>query len=40
MKIYHLRAYISTHKFDVTFISETSLDSDTSDDDDNLKIAG
>ena len=40
MKIYHLRAYISTHKFDVIFISETSRDSDTSDDDDNLKIAG
>ena len=35
-----LRAYISTHKFDVICISETYLDSDTSDDDDNLKIAG
>ena len=33
-------AYISTHKFDVICISETYLDSDTSDDDDNQKIAG
>ena len=33
-------AYISTHKFDAICISETYLDSDTSDDDDNLKIAG
>ena len=32
--------YISTHKFDVICISETYLDSDTSDDDDNLKTAG
>ena len=35
-----LRTYISTHKFDVICISKTYLDSDTSDDDDNLKIAG
>ena len=35
-----LRAYISTHKLDVICISETYLDSDISDDDDNLKIAG
>ena len=34
-----LRAYISTHKFDVICISETYLDSDTSDDKENLKIA-
>ena len=40
VKISLLRAYISTHKFDVICISETYLDSDTSDDDDNLKIAG
>ena len=33
-------AYISSHKFDAICISETYLDSDTSDDDDNLKIAG
>ena len=40
IKISLLRAHISTHKFDVICISETYLDSDTSDDDDNLKIAG
>ena len=31
---------MSTHIFDVIVISETYLDSDTSDNDDNLKIAG
>ena len=36
IKVSLLRAYISTHKFDVICISETYLDSDTSDDDDNL----
>ena len=40
IKISLLRAPISTHKFDVICISETCLDSDTSDDDGNLKIAG
>ena len=40
MKVSLLRAYIFTHKFNVTCISETYLDSDTSDDDGNLKIAG
>ena len=40
IKVSLLRAYISTHKFDVICISETYLDSDTSDDDSNLKIAG
>ena len=40
IKVSLLRAYISTHKFDVICISETYLDSDTSDDEDNLKIAG
>ena len=40
MKVSLLRAYISTHKFDVIFISETYFDSDASDDGDNLKIAG
>ena len=38
IKVSLLRAYISTHKFDVICISETYLDSDTSDDDDNLKL--
>ena len=40
IKVSLLRAYISTHKFDVICISETYLDSDTSDDDNNLKIVG
>ena len=40
IKISYLRAYISTHKFDAICISETCLDSDASDDDDNLKITG
>ena len=31
---------MSTHKFDVICISETYFDSDTTDDDDNLKIGG
>ena len=38
-KISLLRAYISTHNFEVICISETYLDSDISDDDKNLKIA-
>ena len=40
IKVLLLWAYICTHKFDVICISETYLDSDKSDDDDNLKIAG
>ena len=40
IKVSLLRAYVSAHKFNVICISETYLDSDTSDDDDNLKIAG
>ena len=40
IKVSLLRAYISNHKFDVICIYETYLDSDTSDDDGNLKIAG
>ena len=40
IKVSLLRVYISTHKFDVICISETYLDSNTSDDDDNLKVAG
>ena len=40
IKVSLLRAYTSTHKFDIICISKTYLDSDTSDDDINLKIAG
>ena len=40
IKVSLLRAYISNHKFDVICFSETYLDSDISDDDDNIKIAG
>ena len=40
IKVSLLRAYLSTQKFDVICISETYLDSDTSDGGDNLKIAG
>ena len=40
IKVSLLRAYISTHKFYFICISETYLDSNTSDDDANLKIAG
>ena len=40
IKVSLLRAYTCTHKFDVICISETYLDSDKSDDDNNLKIAG
>ena len=40
IKVSLLRVYISAHKFDVISISETYLDSDASDDDENLKIAG
>ena len=35
-----MRAYISLHNFDVVCISETSLDSTTALDDENLHIAG
>ena len=35
-----LKAYIFTHKCDVICISEAYLDSDTSDDDGNLKLGG
>ena len=37
-KVFLLTAYISIHKFDVTCISETFLNSVTAFDDDNLKI--
>ena len=40
MKLSLLRAFISTHKLDVTFFSETYLDYDTREDDGNLKTAG
>ena len=40
IKVSLLRAYVSPHKFDVICISETYLDSDTTNDNDNLKIAG
>ena len=40
IKVSLLRAYISTPKFDVICIFETYLDSDTTDYDDNVKIAG
>ena len=40
IKVSLLRAYTSTHKFDVICIFKTYLDSDTSDDDINLKISG
>ena len=35
-----LRAYLSTHRFDVICLSETYLDSDTSHEDANLEIVG
>ena len=40
IKVSLLRAYISTHKFDMICFSEAYLNFDTSDDDDNLKIEG
>ena len=39
-KVSLLKVYISIHEFDVVCISETYLDADTSDDDDNLKVTG
>ena len=40
MKLSLLRAYLSTHKFDVNCISETHLNSNTSTVDENIEIAG
>ena len=40
IKLSFLKASIFTHKFDVICISEAYLDSDITDDDDNLKIEG
>ena len=40
IKLLLLRAYISSHKFDIICISKTYLNSDTSTVDENLKIAG
>ena len=39
-RVFLLRAYISSPKFDVICISETFLNSETALDDDNLKIEG
>ena len=40
IKLSFLRAYVSTHKFDVIYISETYLNSGTSTVDENLEIVG
>ena len=40
MKILLIKAYMSTQIFDAICISESCLDSDISDYDDNLKITG
>ena len=40
IKLSFLRAYVSTHKFDVICISETYLNSDTPNVDENLEIVG
>ena len=40
IKVSLLRAYLSTHRFDVICLSETYLDSDTSHEDANLEIVG
>ena len=40
IKLSLLRIYLSTHKFDVIWLSETYLDSDTSHEDANLEIVG
>ena len=40
IKLSLLRAYLSTHRFDVICLSETYLDSDTSHEDANLEIVG
>ena len=40
IKLSILRAYLSTHRFDVICLSETYLDSDTSHEDANLEIVG
>ena len=40
IKISLLKAYIATHKLDVTHLSETYLDSSISNDDCNLEIPG
>ena len=37
---YFLNSYNSLHKFDVMYLSETYLDSNTPLDDDNLEISG
>ena len=40
IKLFLLKAYIAIHKFDITCLSETYLDSSTTPDDDNLAISG
>ena len=39
-KLFLLKAYISVHKFDIIFLSETYLDSTVPFDDDSLVISG
>ena len=39
-KVFLLKAYIAVHKFDITCISETYLDSSTPSDDSDLEISG
>ena len=39
-KLFHLKAYISVHKFDIICLSETYLDSTVPLDDDNMVISG
>ena len=39
-KVFLLKAYITVHKFDITCISETYLDSSTPSDENNLEISG
>ena len=38
-KVFLVKAYIAIHEFDITFISETYLDSNTLSDDNNLEIS-
>ena len=38
-KVFHLKAYIAMHKFDVICITKTCLDRNTQSDDSNLEIS-
>ena len=40
VKISLLKAYVTVHKFDIIYLSETYVDSSTRPDDDNLEIEG